>query len=118
MRLCLDRFLANEAQSAGRFKRGGGLQRVESSMNRRRMTFHREWERSVFASRSRRSGPSWIGSVRSFEAYDLADEPVRPTYRDLAAKFGLKETDVTNYLAAARRELRRALAERGYGVSV
>jgi hypothetical protein len=28
----------------------------------------------------------------------------------------VKETDVTNYLSAARRELRRALLERGYGV--
>lgn len=35
-----------------------------------------------------------------------------PTYRDVAAKLGLKETDVVNYLALCRRELRRILAER------
>jgi len=116
VRTCLDRFLANEAEAAARLKRGGGMRRVEHFDEPAADDyFHREWERATFREA--------IEALRIkldplrfaiFEAYDLADE--RPAYRELAERFGVKETDVTNYLAAARRELRRALAERGYGV--
>ena len=116
VRMCLDRFLANEAQAAGRLKRGGGQQRVnEFDEPAADDYFHREWERAVFAES--------IEAVRMkleprrfavFEQYDLAEGTERPTYAELALRSGIKETDVTNYLAAARRELKRALVERGY----
>ena len=49
-----------------------------------------------------------------FERYDLADaEPhERPTYAELAAELGLPVTQVTNFLAAVRREFRRAVLAR------
>jgi RNA polymerase sigma factor (sigma-70 family) len=116
VRTCLDRFLSNEAQASARLKRGGGMRRVEEFDEPAADDYlHREWERAVFCEA--------IEAVRAkldplrfkvFESYDLADE--RPTYRVLAARFEVSETDITNYLAAARRELRRALGERGYGV--
>ena len=51
---------------------------------------------------------------RLFESYDLegADAPERPSYSELAAEHGLPVTQVTNDLAAARRELRRLVLER------
>jgi RNA polymerase sigma-70 factor (ECF subfamily) len=118
VRTCLDRFLANEAQAAARLKRGGGMRRVEQFDEPAADDyFHREWERAVFREA--------IEAVRQkidprrfavFEQYDLAESGDRPGYRELAERHGIKETDVTNHLAAARRELRRALRERGYGV--
>jgi hypothetical protein len=46
-----------------------------------------------------------------FEQYDLADGD-RPRYADLAREHGIAETTVVNYLAWARRELRRRVVER------
>jgi len=50
------------------------------------------------------------GRVRQlalFERYDLADsDAIRPTYAELAAEHGLRVTQVTNWLAAARRDFR------------
>jgi hypothetical protein len=45
---------------------------------------------------------------RLFELYDLEDgDGSRRSYQDLASEFGIKVTDVTNYLASARRGFRR-----------
>jgi hypothetical protein len=41
-----------------------------------------------------------------FAQYDLA-EGERPSYAELSAQYGVPVTNVTNYLAWARRELRR-----------
>ena len=48
---------------------------------------------------------------RVFEQYDLADGD-RPNYAALAAEHGIPVTSVTNYLAWARRELRRLVVAR------
>jgi hypothetical protein len=49
--------------------------------------------------------------VAVFQAYDVDDPPQerRPTYRELGARFGIAETQVTNYLNWARREYRRCV---------
>ena len=49
-----------------------------------------------------------------FERYDLEgpDRSSKPTYGELALEFGLSPTQVTNYLAAMRREFRRLVLER------
>ncbi len=47
-----------------------------------------------------------------FTRYDLADEPERPTYAQLATELGIKTTDVTNHLAFVRRRLRQLVLER------
>ena len=44
-----------------------------------------------------------------FEAYDLSDDGA--TYADLADRFKLKETDVTNYLSRCRRRFRATVRE-------
>jgi DNA-directed RNA polymerase specialized sigma24 family protein len=41
-----------------------------------------------------------------YEAYELLAPAERPTYADLAQRFGIKEKDVDNHLVAVREELR------------
>jgi hypothetical protein len=48
--------------------------------------------------------------------YDLAGGD-RPSYSELAARHGIAETSVTNYLAWARRMLRQLVTERLRGVT-
>ena len=119
VRVCLDRYLANEAEAASRLKRGGGRRVEDFDEPAADDFFHREWLRAVFRE-SIEALREKLDARRFalFERYDLADGGDRPTYRQLAAQFGIKETDVTNHLAAARRELRRELAQRGYGVGL
>jgi hypothetical protein len=45
-----------------------------------------------------------------FEAYDLEDDRT-VSYRELAARFGVAETQVTNYLSAMRRRFREHVLE-------
>ena len=75
--------------------------------------FYREWVRVLFeqaVEELRRQCESEADRVRFalFERYDLADRQVQGsiTYAELAERFGLTETQVTNYLAAARRQFR------------
>jgi hypothetical protein len=44
-----------------------------------------------------------------FQSYDLDDAKL--SYKDLAERHGIPATDVTNYLALARREFRRILLD-------
>lgn len=44
-----------------------------------------------------------------YDAYVLT--PERPSYKDLALRFGVSERDVSRYLATVRREIRRALRQ-------
>jgi hypothetical protein len=78
--------------------------------------FDKEWVRSLFALGLQRlrascaSGDKMI-HFELFELYDLEDDDPKPSYSQLAAKFGLATTDVTNYLAFARREFRRCVLD-------
>ena len=81
--------------------------------------FHREWVRALFdlAIGDLRRWCAAAGKevhFRLFERYDLEgpDAPERPTYAQLAAEHGIPATQVTNHLAAVRRELRRLVLER------
>ena len=118
LRLLFDRHIANESKSATRKKRGGDQTHLDFTSAEAEVArehdrsgspdeyFQREWVRSVFALAVQRlcdaSGPT---DFAIFEAYDL-DETSRISYRDLAARFGLTETTVTNRLAASRRRFR------------
>ena len=128
VRTCLDGFVANQRQSAGRLKRGGGVTfepldfaSVDAQVARRaadeiadpELWFRQEWIRSLFASavddlRARSEGTSRAVACRLFERYDIdgPDEAERPTYASLAREFGLSGADVTNQLAWARRTFR------------
>ena len=77
--------------------------------------FHREWQREMFALAvedlrvlARHKGKDV--PLHVFEDHDLVEQP--PGYAELARRYGLPETTVTNYLAWARRELRRLLLAR------
>jgi len=128
LRTCLDRFVANARQADGRLKRGGGValvpidlpeaERELEQQARHAITdldafFHREWLRSLFTDAAARLRDACAARGRPhrfalFERYDLIeDEDDRPSYAELARRFDLSATDVTNELAAARREFRR-----------
>jgi hypothetical protein len=80
--------------------------------------FHREWVRSVFAlavETVRRHYDAKGNSVyfKLFERYDLCEEDLAKTsYASLAAEFGLTTVEVTNYLAAVRRQFRKEVLAR------
>lgn len=137
IRTCLDRFVANQRKSEQRLKRGGGAEHLSLDFSEAESElflqphvseitpeeyFHREWVRSLFtlAIESLRSDYAEKGSsvyFELFELYDLReDDPAsedgaegkpKVSYASLARDFGLSTTDVTNYLAAARREFRK-----------
>jgi len=133
LRVCIDGLVQNEDKAARRLKRGGdalilSLDFESAEGELRRIDppapgslddfFEREWIRSFFslaveALRATCEAHGKSVHFRLFELYDLGDDSVsRLTYDDLARQFGLSATDVTNYLAFARREFRRiALAK-------
>jgi RNA polymerase sigma factor (sigma-70 family) len=135
LRTCLDGFVANTRKADTRLKRGGGVETVsldamnftEAERELRHQApnavtdfdayFHREWLRGLFGSATARLRDACAANGRPerfalFEAYDLAaEESDRPTYASLAERHHLSPTDVTNELAAARREFRRLVIE-------
>jgi len=132
LRLCIDRFLANEAKAAKRLKRGGGAQHfsldfeaAEAELDRTKSSvspsaspqalddfLEQEFIRSLFGQTVEKLRESCAirgkeVAFRVFEAYDLAgEENGHSAYADLARKFDISVTDVTNYLSFARREFR------------
>lgn len=132
-RTCLDRFVANQKKSEQRLKRGAGADHLSldfagaeselasnlpaADLNAEDF-FHREWVRSLFAlsvetleERYKQTGRDV--QFKIFELYDLQDlAEGKTSYGSLATEFGLKLTDVTNYLAAARRDFRKILLEK------
>jgi len=129
LRTCLDRFVGNTRQENRRLKRGGGVefvpfdfaaaelelqqQHAGDAVQELETFFHREWLRSLFGVAVDRLRV-WCASNRRparftiFERYDLVeDDSMRPTYATLARELNLSVTDVTNELAAARRDFRR-----------
>lgn len=134
LRLCLDSHAANARSAELRRKRGGGagnfvsldfeaaereLQVAASSASSSpEELFHREWQRRLFElgvgelkTVSERTGRAVQWEI--FEAYDLARDPAaRPSYEALAARHGIAPATVTNYLAWARRELRRIVLDK------
>ena len=122
VRRCVDSYVANSLQAEGRLKRGGTATfvSIDAAEIEDRLTnepdadaaFHREWVRSVLANAVRRLRERYRDAGRViqlalFERYDLADsDGARPTYAGLAAEYGIPVTQVTNWLAAARRDFR------------
>ncbi|WP_438008395.1 ECF-type sigma factor [Sorangium sp. So ce321] len=133
MKMCLDRHVMKEAESSGRQKRGGHAVTLSLDFTSAEREigalavpapdsldtyFDREWTRhlvgmAVDALRERCEQGGKQLTFRVFERYVLDDGPAeRPTYAELATELGIKVTDVTNYLAFARREFRRLLLEK------
>jgi DNA-directed RNA polymerase specialized sigma24 family protein len=134
LRTCIDGFVANERKAAGRIKRGGAVQHLsidfeaaEEELAAQGMPagidgddyFHQEWVRSLFslAIDDLQRDCALTGRqvhFQLFEQYDLDDGAMRdrPTYADLAQQFQLTSSQVTNYLALARRLFRQNVLER------
>lgn len=129
LRTCLDGFVANEKRAARRLKRAPENEIVsldfasaEGELREREIPssvdleeyFYREWVRSLFglavdAFREECRAAGKETHFELFDRYDLDDggPGKRPTYQDLANEFSLPVTQVTNFLAAARRDFRR-----------
>ena len=141
LRVCLDGFVANEHKAASRIKRGGDVAFVpldfasaENELSAHATgtaahgatvpsvdddaLFRREWVRALFAHgvAALRESCEAAGKTKQFavfRCYDLDDHlDGRPTYAQIGAELGIPVTQVTNYLAFARRELRRLVLER------
>jgi DNA-directed RNA polymerase specialized sigma24 family protein len=134
LRTCLDAFVSNDNKAANRIKRGGGATILSldfdgaeeqlgigspPAANAIDDYFEKEWARSVFSLalesfRRHMIETSKETHLRLFELYMLADEAESPktSYKALAAEFNLSTSDVTNYLALARREFRRVILEK------
>jgi RNA polymerase sigma factor (sigma-70 family) len=134
LRTCLDGFIANERKAAQRLKRGGAVHLVpldfktaEGELRQHDVAvpsdmdefFDHEWARSIFGLAVERLRAHYAGSGREnyyrvFERYDLEAAPAgeRLTYAELAGELGVRPTDVTNYLAAARRQFRAFVLDR------
>lgn len=130
LRVCLDRFVARERQDRSRLKRGGAIVFVPLDFEgaERELAagaavedvdefFRREWMRTVFALAVDRLKAHCTTAGRAprfalFEHYDLApDEASRPTYAALARQARITPAQVTNELAAARRDFRRFVVD-------
>jgi RNA polymerase sigma factor (sigma-70 family) len=133
LRTCVDGFVANERRAAGRWKRGGHVQLhsldfegAEGELCRHAPPagadpddfFHREWVRGLVGLavedlRRRCAADGKEIHFTLFRRYDLEgpEMPQAPTYERLGREFGLPVTQVTNYLAAARRLFRRLVLE-------
>jgi DNA-directed RNA polymerase specialized sigma24 family protein len=131
LRTCVDAYVANEHKATRRLKRGGGMMamsldvadlegrlRVESDPD---AEFQREWVRGVFAMALTRLRERYEGSGRTahltlFRRYDLdpaemGNTDARPTYAALASELGIPITQVTNWLAAVRRDFRQIVID-------
>ena len=131
LRGCVDHLIANEGKAARRLKRGGEvqflpldfesaegeLQHIEiPSPGLMEDFFEREWIRSVFSlslERLRQECEQRGKQMhfRLLEFYDIDEAGKELTYEQVGQRFELKTSDVTNYLAYARREFRRIVLE-------
>jgi RNA polymerase sigma-70 factor (ECF subfamily) len=126
LRMAVERFAANQYEAANREKRGGGVPFDPVDENTAATIspedqFERDWQRQLFAlalddlrAHCQQSGR--VLQFAIFEAYDLADGE-RPSYAQLAARHGIAEAAVTNYLAWVRRTLRALVTSRVRGVT-
>ena len=133
LRLCLDGFASNARKAERRLKRGGGVTMVpldfenaEGELARREPAvdadvdelFYREWVRALLelsVADLKRHAES-LGRPEMFEVfarYDLVDEgDTRPTYTAIASALNLTTANVTNHLAAMRRQFRKIVLDR------
>jgi len=135
LRVCIDNFAHNRtASAAARAIPSLDFAGAEAELALTSMTamatltpeeiFHREWQRQIFALalddlRALAAKPGKAAQWEVFEAYDLASggDERRPSYGELAARYAVPATQITNYLAWARRQLRELTMARLAGVT-
>ena len=117
LKTLLRRFVGHQAVALERLKRGGGrtivpLDGLEPPASREadpEKAFERAWlaevvDESIRRVRTRREEK---GDALAFRLYDAADlAPEGASYKDLAARHGLRESDVRDRLYAVREEIR------------
>jgi len=128
LKLLLKRFLQDDEKASQRQKRGGGIHLLEldgervpweellqdaGSQDPERL-FDLAWReslvsRAVARVRERLLSGDRPDRFRVYEAYELSSGPEEPTYASVAARFGIKESDVLNHLAAVREEIRKEI---------
>jgi RNA polymerase sigma factor (sigma-70 family) len=130
LRACIDGVAGGEDRAARSLKRGGGavavpfdfegaraeIEQAAGSAEPPDVLFEREWARGLFAAALERLRQVCAREGKSqhfalLEAYDLGAGTERSSYADLARRFGIAATDVTNRLAWARRKLREVLLD-------
>ena len=133
LRLCLDRFVGKEHQSASRIKRGGDVQHLSTDFdfierdlvtprNAQNLSpeelFEQEWIRNLLSTAVTCLKEIYENSGKStqfklFECYDLQslDSNNKTSYQELAIQYKISVETVTNYLAAARRDFRKIVLE-------
>lgn len=125
LRTCVDRLFMNRLRDTQRQKRGSAAVHVSLDFDQAEHElaaasttvspedyFEKEWVRTLFALAVERLRTYCESAGKStqfklFERYDLDEAETRPSYAELATELNLAVTDVTNYLAFARREFRR-----------
>ena len=129
LRTCIDRLFMNQLRDAHRQKRGDSAVHVSLDFEEAEHElaastqagsaedyFEKEWVRTLFALAVERLRAQCHAAGKTthfavFERYDLGDEDTRPSYAALAEEFSIAATDVTNYLAFARRGFRRCVLD-------
>jgi RNA polymerase sigma factor (sigma-70 family) len=131
LRVCADRFVMNRNEAEARMKRGGEFQFVpldfETAEDEVRLLelpasesvddfFAREWVRSLFelAVEQLRAECDAKGKSLHFQLmvmYDIEEGGQSLTYEDVARRYGIKLSEVNNYLSSVRREFRRIVLE-------
>lgn len=133
LRACVDGVVANARRDAARVKRGGAISFVAMDFAGAELElasaappadaeledfFRREWVRAVFEQSLERLRQECRAEGREqhfalFMQYDVQpmDDGMRPTYARLGRDLGLPETQVTNFLALARRRFRHHVLE-------
>ncbi|MBK8250841.1 MAG: sigma-70 family RNA polymerase sigma factor [Gemmatimonadetes bacterium] len=126
VRLCVDSHVRNAFKADGRLKRGGDVVLVPvdtpglalpSTDGDVEAWFEREWLRGLFeealsalAAECERLGK--VVPLAVFRAADVDSGPERPGYAELATRFGIPVTQVTNHLHWCRRRLRGHVLDR------
>jgi RNA polymerase sigma factor (sigma-70 family) len=131
LRVCVDGMVMNTDKAAQRQKRGGDVailpldfasaegELIEvpiAGPGGPEEFFAKEFARSLFGlsvDRLRNECEAKGKSLhfRLLELYDIDEGGKQLTYEEVARRFGIKPTDVTNYLAYARKEFRRIVLE-------
>ncbi|KAF0246228.1 MAG: hypothetical protein FD180_859 [Planctomycetota bacterium] len=126
LKRCLKSFLGTAARDAARLKRGGDrepvsldaglVEDVAAADEGPERNFDREWAAEVLArserdveERLRREGKAV--HVEVLRLYTTSESGARPTYRTIAERLGIRESDVGNYLRVARQALRECVLE-------
>ncbi len=132
VKMCVDRFIQNQDKALRTQKRGGTslLVSLDFELAEKQITpealrsedtpdriFEREWIRNLFeiAVNRFREHCAKNGKEIQYEIFELLDLGSATgdgiSYKDLALRFGIEVTKVTNYLAWSRREFRNAVLD-------